>query len=144
MAYSKYTSSLSDEEWGIIQPFINRKSSYRNAGTKPTHSRRCMLDAIFYLLKTGCQWRELPHDFPPWKAVYAQYQRWRDSGLFEEINTHLRQKLRGLLGKSSDTEYAIADSQSVKTVEKKGFAATMVVKKSKAANVISSLIIQDS
>ena len=143
MSLAYYTSSLSDEEWNVIQPFVDRKSTYRNAGTNPKHSRRCMLDAIFYLLKTGCQWRELPHDFPPWKAVYAQYQRWRDSGLFEEINTHLRQKLRSILGKSADTEHGIADSQSVKTVEKKGSVVMTGVKRSKAASVISLLIIQD-
>lgn len=144
MTGKAYSSSLSDEEWTFIQPFVNRKSSYRNAGTRPKHSRRCMLDAIFYLLKTGCQWRDLPHDFPPWKAVYAQYQRWRDTDLLPEINTRLRQKLRSLLGKTPDTEHGIADSQSVKTVGKKGSAAMTEVKKSKAASVISSLIIQGS
>ena len=144
MTAKLYSSSLSDEEWKIIQPLVEKKSPYRNAGTQPQHSRRSMLNAIFYLLKTGCQWRELPHDFPPWKAVYAQYQRWRDSGLFPKINALLRQKLRSLLGKSRDTEYGIADSQSVKTVEKKGSAAMMEEKKSRAANVIYSLIIQAS
>ena len=82
MVKKSYSSALSDQEWAVIQPLVNRKSSYRNAGTSPKHSRRCMLDAIFYLLKTGCQWRELPSEFPPWKAVYAQYQRWRDGGFF--------------------------------------------------------------
>lgn len=143
MTKRHYSSSLTDKEWEVIQPLVNRKSSYRNAGTTPKHSRRSMLDAIFYLLKTGCQWRELPCDFPPWKAVYAQYQRWRDSGLFEELNKHLRQKLRGILGRRVETEHGIADSQSVKTVEKKGSVDMMEVKKSKAANVISSLIIWD-
>jgi transposase len=144
MPRNTYSSCLSDEEWAIIRPLVDRKSSYRNAGTRPKHSRRCMLDAIFYLLKTGCQWRELPHDFPHEKAVYAQYQRWRDNGLFSEINTHLRQKLRCLLGKTPDTEYGIADSQSIKTVEKKGSVGMTAVKRSKAANVIYSLIIQAS
>ena len=143
MIQKNYSSTLSDEEWKIIQPLVERKSSYRNAGTRPKHSRRCILDAIFYLVKTGCQWRDLPHDFPPWKAVYAQYQRWRDAGLFSEINTHLRQKLRSLLGKSLDTQHGITDSQSVKTTEKKGSVAMMEAKRSKAASVIYLLITQD-
>jgi transposase len=143
MTLTRYSSSLSDNEWKIIQPLVDRKSTYRNAGTLPKHSRRCMLDAIFYLLKTGCQWRDLPSNFPPWKAVYAQYQRWRDSGLFQEINFYLRQKLRSLLGKNAETEHGIADSQSVKTSEKKGSVGMMEGKRSRAANVISLLITQD-
>lgn len=143
MRNKQYSSSLNDQEWETIRPIIENKSHYRGAGTLPKHSRRKMLDAIFYLLKTGCQWRELPHDFPPWKAVYAQYQRWRDRGLFEQMNTHLRRTLRRLSGKTEDSAYGIADSQSVKTTEKKGSVDMTEVKRSKAASVIYSLITQD-
>ena len=76
MSKKSYPCSLTDDEWALIEPLLNQ-GIYRSAGTKPKHSRRDMLDAIFYLLKTGCQWRELPNDFPPWSSVYSQFKRWK-------------------------------------------------------------------
>ena len=73
-----------------------------------------MFNAIFYLLRTGYQWRHLPHDFPPWTAVQAQYSRWKRKGVFRSIHDYLRQTLRVLLGKSEDASAGIINSQSVK------------------------------
>ena len=126
-----YPDDLTDEEWEQIAPLLNC-STYRNAGRKPVHSRREMLNAIFYLRRTGCQWRHLPHDFPPWTAIQAQYVRWKAKGLFQKIHDSLRKQLRVLLGKSEDASAGIADSQSVKTTEKGGSKAMMVGKKSRA------------
>ena len=126
-----YPDDLTDEEWEQIAPLLNC-STYRNAGRKPVHSRREMLNAIFYLLRTVCQWRHLPHDFPPWTAIQAQYVRWKAKGLFQKIHDSLRKQLRVLLGKSEDASAGIADSQSVKTTEKGGSKAMMVGKKSRA------------
>ncbi|QVL56353.1 MAG: transposase [Simkaniaceae bacterium] len=84
-----------------------------------TLSRREKLNAILYVLRTGCQWSDLPHDFPPWKTVYSQFLRWRDRGVFEQINTALSRRLRVLMGKNEDPSVGIVDSQSVKTTEKR-------------------------
>lgn len=130
-----YPDDLTDKEWEEIKPFVT-KSSYRNAGKKPDHSRREMFNAIFYLLRTGCQWRHLPHDFPPWTAVQSQYRRWKDKGVFQKIHDSLRKRLRVLLGRNADASAGIADSQSVKTTEKGGSQAMTEGKKSKEGNAI--------
>ena len=123
-----YPSDLTDEEWSYIEPILCKKK----VGAPASYPRREMLNAIFYVLKTGCQWRELPHDFPPWKTVYSQFLRWRNKQIFEVLNNHLRSSLRKLLGKTAETTAAIGDSQSVKTTEKKGFADLTQVKRLKA------------
>jgi len=114
-----YPDDLTDQEWNQIAPLLSH-SRYRNAGRKPIHSRREILNAIFYLLRTGCQWRHLPHDFPPWTAVQGQYWRWKQRDMFEKIHHSLRKTLRVLLGKNQEASAGIADSQSVKTTEKGG------------------------
>lgn len=114
-----YTSDLSNEEWDRIKPLIKADSHFgRNSRTK--FSRREMLNAIFYVLRTGCQWRDLPNDFPPWSAVYVQFDRWKKKSLFVKIHDHLRATLREAVGRNAEASVGIADSQSVKTVEKKG------------------------
>jgi len=90
-----YPNDLSDQEWNLIAPLVTFKPTAR--GCKGIHSKREMLNAIFYLLRTGCQWRQLPHDLPPWKSVYTQFRRWKLVGLFEIIHDHVRKKLRILL-----------------------------------------------
>ncbi|ADI37991.1 uncharacterized protein y4sN [Waddlia chondrophila 2032/99] len=125
-----YPDDLTDKEWEQIKPLLT-SSTYRNAGRKPKHSRREMFNAIFYLLRTGCQWRHLPHDFPPWTAVQGQYSRWKRKGVFHMVHDYLRRRLRILLGKAEDASAGIADSQSVKTTEKGGLRAMTEVKKSR-------------
>lgn len=128
MKRKAYRDDLTDEEWKRIEPILNARP-YRGAGTRSKYSRREMLNAIFYVLRTGCSWRDLPHDFPPWKSVYSQFLRWRERNVFAQLNNELRGSLRQMLGKSKEATAAIVDSQSVKTVEKKGFADLMEVKK---------------
>jgi transposase len=137
-----YSSDLSDDEWISIKPLIKEDVYYGPKG-RTKHSRREMLDAIFYVVKTGCQWRELPHDFPSWKGVYGQFLRWKRKGLFEKIHDSLRRSLRGALGRNEDASVGIADSQSVKTTEKKGSVAMTGVRKLKAAKGISLWITLD-
>lgn len=95
-----YPDDLTDKEWSIVEPFLTKRKS--NRGRKPLHTKRELLNAILYLLRTGCQWRHLPHDFPPWKSVYTQFLRWSQQGKIEELNNHLVK----------------VDSQSVKTTER--------------------------
>ena len=101
------------------------------------------MNAIFYVLRTGCSWRHLPHDFPPWKAVYAQLMRWKHQGAFEKIHHCVRRGLRELLGRHQEASGGIGDSQSVKTTEKRGFLASMEVKKLKGESDIYWLILRD-
>jgi putative transposase len=79
------------------------------------HNLRDILDAIFYVLKSGCPWRLLPRCFPPWKSVYHWFRKWRIDGTFEQLNTALRERLRARLGRNPQPSAGIVDSQSAKT-----------------------------
>ena len=113
-----YPDDLSDQEWKLIEPIVEYKASLN--GRKPKYGSREMLNAIFYLLRTGCSWRHLPHDFPPWKSVYTQFRRWRIKGIFIKLHDYLRSRLRALLQRAIESSAGIVDSQSVRTTEKGG------------------------
>jgi putative transposase len=93
----------------------SRSSSQQTRGRPKAHSTREILNAIFYLLKSGCPWRLLPREFPPWETVYWWFRKWREDGTFEHINAALREALRTRSGRNSLPSAAIADSQSAKT-----------------------------
>ena len=86
-------------------------------GRPRSHSLRAVLDAIFYLLRTGCPWRYLPRDFPPWQTVYHHFRRFRLSGMWHLILTSLRTAERRRMGRDTQPTAAIIDAQSMKTVE---------------------------
>lgn len=118
MARQRYPTDLKDNEWISIEEhfFI----SYDKGGRPLKYDKKELLNAIFYILRTGCQWRYLPHDFPPWTAVYKQYQRWKRSEVFEKMNYSLIKDLRIKLGRNENPTAAIVDSQSIKTTERGG------------------------
>jgi putative transposase len=87
----------------------------KTGGRPRIHNPRALLDAIFYVLRSGCPWRLLPRDFPPWRTVYHYFRQWRLAGIFEQINAVLRKRLRIGLGRNPHPSAGIADSQSAKT-----------------------------
>ena len=116
-----YPTDLSDAEWRIIEPLLPRPSTRR--GRPRVHSYREILNAIFYVLRTGGAWRMLPHDFPPWQTVYHYFRQWRRDGTWQRIHDALRRQVRVASGRQEEPEAAILDSQSVKTTEKGGLEA---------------------
>src|SRR5215216_208401 len=109
-----YSTDLSDAQWSRLQPYLPTPKAQ---GRPRTHSLRDVLDAIFYVLKSGCHWRLMPHDFPPWSTVYCHFRRFRSNGLWSLMLKVLHTAGRKRVGKDPQPTAAIMDSQSVKTVE---------------------------
>jgi putative transposase len=107
-----YPSDVNDTEWSIIEPFLRPKDG---RGSSHRHSKRVIINAIFYISKTGCQWEMLPNDLPPWQTVYDHYRKWCRNGTWQKILDALNQKSREKQGREPVPSYGIVDSQSVKT-----------------------------
>jgi putative transposase len=117
-----YTTDLKDKEWAVLEKLVPAPL----AGGRPIKwERREIVNAILYVLRTGCAWSLLPHDFPPYQTVFYYFRQWRRSGLWEQVNAALREGLRVQMGREAEPSAAIIDSQSVKTTEKGGSAAMM-------------------
>lgn len=126
MERANYPSDLSDEEWEILKPLIPPAKS---GGRPRSTDMREVLNGIFYVLKSGCQWRMLPHDYPKWQTVYYYYNTWRKHGVWRRINDSLREQVRQAEGREATPSAGIIDSQSVKTTAKGGRAATTPARK---------------
>lgn len=112
-----YNSDLTDAEWALLSPFI---PPAQPGGRPRTTDMREVVNAIFYILRGGCAWRLLPHEFPKWKTVYHYQRDWRRAGLWEQIHSVLRERLRAMAGREVQPSACIIDSQSVKTTERGG------------------------
>jgi putative transposase len=132
-----YPTDLTDKEWELIKPYVPEA---RSGGRREEYPKREILNGMFYLLRSGCSWRMLPHDLPPWRIVYYSFWQWRKDGTWHLIHDLLRGDVRVALGKQRQPSAGIIDSPSVKTTEKGGSGAMMPGSKSKGANGISSSI----
>ena len=136
-----YPSDLTDAQWARLEPLLYRDRGNRHAGGRPRkYELRRVVDALLYVVKTGCQWRQLPSNFPPWLSVHQQFRVWRDDGTWERVSRALREQGRRTSGRNAAPTVAIIDSQSVKTTGKGGRAATTQARKSRAASATSPSI----
>ena len=107
-----YPSDVNDKQWDEIKGFFEQKRVF---GRPLKHNRREIVNAIFYITRSGCQWRMLPQDFPPWDLVYSYFQKWNREGTWEQALDLLNEKDRRRQGREAKPSYGIVDSQSSKT-----------------------------
>jgi putative transposase len=110
----QYTTDLTDAKWQLIEYCFPKTS---RTGRPRQHAFRELLNALFYLARTGCQWRNLPKDFAPWRTVYHYFRLWKRTGLLEAIHAHLGEHVRLVDGRKRHPSAGILDSQSVKSTE---------------------------
>ena len=135
-----YPTDVTDAEWQLLKGCFSERPP-GVVGRPREYSFREIANAIFYLLRTGCQWRNLPHDFPPYTTVSYYYHQWRKQGLLPRLHDALRQQFRKQAGKEEEPSMLLVDSQSVKTTEKGGrtnlkkLSVMTLARRSKGVNV---------
>ena len=118
----RYPSDLTDPQWARIEPLVPKP---KPGGRPASVSRREIINAVLYVVREGCTWRALPHDFPPWQTVYHYFRIWRDDGTWQQIHAALVVQVRLAAGRDADPSLLIVDAQSVKTTEKRSRAANV-------------------
>jgi putative transposase len=136
---SNYPTDLTDQQWQILRKFLPQPS---RRGAPQAVCRRAVIDAVLYLLRSGCPWRLLPREFPNWKTVYGIFLRWRNDGTWKRIHDALYDMLRRRMGRKKSPSAAIMDSQTVKTTEvggERGYDAGKKVNGRKRHIVVDTL-----
>ncbi len=111
-----YSTDLTDAQWQHLELLI---PAVRRGGRPARYSRREIVNAILYVTRNGCVWRNLPHDLPPWSLVYNYFWRWQQQGICRAVHDRLVGDLRQKMGRNRLPSAAVLDSQSVKTTETK-------------------------
>lgn len=137
---SPYSTNLTDAEWELVADLFERVPGQR--GTPVHYSRRDLVNACSYVLRTGCAWRLLPETFPPWQAVYKAFSRWVGAGVFEQMQDRLREQWRARMGRASTPSAAVIDAQSTRASPQggeSGFDAGKKVKGRKRNLVVDTM-----
>ena len=117
MNTKRYPSDLSDPEWERLEAFV---PAVKRGGRPARYPRREIINGILYVLRSGCSWRMLPKDLPPWDLVYGYFNRWRKAGVWQAMHEQLYRQMRQQMERQPTASAAVADSQSTKTTEKGG------------------------
>ena len=120
-----YSTDMTDTEWASLERHLPQP---KPGGRPRVHPVGEILNAIFYILRSGCAWRLLPHDLPPWKTVYHDFRRWRLEGIWARLHTTLREAVRLKAGRQPQPSAGILDRQSVKTTGSAISGAMMALK----------------
>ncbi|MGA5870294.1 IS5 family transposase [Streptomyces cinereoruber] len=139
-----YPSDLTDGQWALVEPLLPLARVGPKGGRRDKHPRRRIVDAIFYVVRTGCAWRQLPKDFPPWPTVYWYFTWWHNDGTVERMHDALRGKVRAADGRNAEPTAGLIDSLSVRTADAapsatRGFDAGKKVKGRKRFIVTDTL-----
>lgn len=122
-----YTNDLTDEEWAHLRTLLPKPQG--KGRRRSPQQQRELLNAMYYVVRTGCQWRDLPHDFPAWQTVYSYQRSLSRAGVWQSINAYLRAGVRVQAGRDPEPSVVIVDSQSVKTTEKRAIVAVLTATK---------------
>ena len=126
-----YPSSLTEAEWKLIEPLVPGPKLF---GRPARYPKRAILDAIFYAVRSGCAWRLLPHDLPPWRIVYYYFMIWRRAGLWQQWHDRLRDQVRLQSGKKKPPPLRFSIRKALKYLTTEECAATMRERRSWDAN----------